>query len=695
LPRVPVYEGPTVEPRALPTPRSDSVVTPELLSGGARQQAQLGDALMRAGKAGMDVLTDMRERETADTVFRAEAGLREDHIAYEQEMREKRQGRYASGITEDSKRWFDDRIRKRGEELTNPNARRIFAQRAAGLRAQGLDSASRWEAVQLERSHDEGWAADKKSVLGSAAANPTPENIDNARGELARLNRYQASRRGWEGSRLEAEHRTDTTELHKNVIQTLAVNDPAGAQEYFEKWKTEIDGAQHAELGAFAEKVSANAIGDQVAEAIWSKHGPKSDTDPVNLDELTEKARKALEKNEPAKSAALSALRERTISFDKGVREREAANASAVSQAALNGATVRQIRAMPEFQRLSGTKQLAMIEHVENTTYTRGQWQRQAAEQREADLARQNNAAYFKYSDPEALRSMSRNEVLGLLPELGRLHTQNLLTRWDALNGDKQDARLSEAKMDRDDFNRIAHAAGLKPYDPATRRNEDKMALLGELHSRIENLIGEEQQQRLKRTMTRAEKNEFMQREIDNKVLVDRWGRDPTKPVILLTPGEMEKAYVVVDGQQVKLSSIPAEDREEIILARQKRGMRVTEADIARTWLKSDEFMQRQSRRRALVTQFLPADPMRPGKASASPGEMEKGLREAAKPRPNRAEPSSSAAATDRDPMPAAARPVIEQFLQRKKLPIDDATVRQVWQDRIYFVKDLNLARFE
>lgn len=580
--RVPTYDAPQEQLRPLGAPRVDSVATPELLGADARQRAAGFAAMGKAGEGAAAVAAGMFERENADVVFRAETALKDEYLKYEQEVQQKRQGRFAAELTRDTEKWFDERVKHHTGQLKNNQQQRAFAQRSVALRHASLASVSRYEAAQLERSHDEAHTASKNASISIAGQNPTPENVERARAEIEAMNRRQAGRKGWEPEKLKDVNLQDTTALHVNVIKGIALKDPTAAQVYFDKWKHEIDGKRHDEVGKFAKDVSANAIGEQTAEAIWGKHGPKADADPVSLDELEKQARDALKGNEAAMKSAISALRERTQAFDKGVKEREAANASVVAQAAMNPAMpITQIRAMPEFQRLPGTRQAAMVQHIENERYTRGQRARQADEQREADLQRRTSAAYFRYSDPTVLAGMSRNEVMALLPDLGRAQTEHLLAKWEGL---QKPSRLHEAKMDQDDFNHIAQTAGLKPFDP--RKSEDERAALGELKFRIEQRIDQEQE-RAKRPLTRAEKMAVFQQEVDNKVIVDRtlW-IDQTKPAIMLTPAEMKNAYVVVDNQRVNLSSIPAKDRAEIVEKRQALRLPVTEADIARTWLR-------------------------------------------------------------------------------------------------------------
>lgn len=71
-----------------------------------------------------------------------------------------------------------------------------------------------------------------------------------------------------------------------------------------------------------------------------------------------------------------------------------------------------------------------------------------------------------------------------------------------------------------------------------------------------------------------------------DKVYVDEWGTDPQKPIALLTPDEMAKAYVNVDGKAVKVSTVPSQDRQQIIAALRANGRPATEQAIVSLYLR-------------------------------------------------------------------------------------------------------------
>ena len=60
---------------------------------------------------------------------------------------------------------------------------------------------------------------------------------------------------------------------------------------------------------------------------------------------------------------------------------------------------------------------------------------------------------------------------------------------------------------------------------------------------------------------------------------------DTQRPAALLTLAEQENAYVVYNGERIKVSSVPAAERAKIIAERRRLRLPVTEADVVRMWV--------------------------------------------------------------------------------------------------------------
>jgi hypothetical protein len=85
--------------------------------------------------------------------------------------------------------------------------------------------------------------------------------------------------------------------------------------------------------------------------------------------------------------------------------------------------------------------------------------------------------------------------------------------------------------------------------------------------------------------LTADEKQTIVDRVVMDKVYVDEWGTDPQKPLALVTPEEMSKAYVRVNGRNVPVSSVPQTDRRQIVRALQATGQQPTEQAIVEMYL--------------------------------------------------------------------------------------------------------------
>jgi len=572
--QIPTYDVPQERAGALPQPNVNSVASGELLGTGATQQAQFGRNLASAGNDLTDIAARMQSREDADMLFRAETGLRDNYIQYEQEA-QKREGRLAKGITDDTRKWWDDSVKKASENLANERQRRMFVMKMASTRQSSLETMSHFEFAQLEKSHDESWAADKGSAISVAASTPTDQSVANATTELKRLNDYQAARKGWEPSRVDAENRKDLTDLHTQVIQQLAQTNPMYAASYFQRHKDEIDGTKHAELGKYSKEATATANGEAAAADIWAQKGPKQDTDPVELDKMEQAARDRFKDDEYSRKAAIAALKERAASHNSSQKEREAGNVNSVMDAVRQGAGVTTVRRMPEFNALSGETKNKIEEHI--ATRTNIMEARDLAEQTrlEREQLIKFSAAYHTYSDPNVLMNMSRAQVQALEPTIGRHYTDSLLSKWESI--DKHEGALSEARIDNDAFKNIVRDFGFDPDKKLNLKNDkdaQQAARMGAMRDEVERQIGIEQKAK-NRQLTRDEKDAVARRTLSKNVLRSTWfGLSSEEvPAASVIPADLKKVVV------------PPADREAIKRELVKRNKPANDEDIARWYL--------------------------------------------------------------------------------------------------------------
>lgn len=506
MPRVPVVSVLGVADASLQTPMQRTAASPELL-----HNPQFG-ALVGAAK---DLAAEIQDRTDTDAVMRAEAAVKRDYLEWEAEARQRR-GEQAFGLTQDADKWWRKAMEKARQGLAGPRQRDAFDKVLAPAITQSRGHVSEHEATQRRVSLDASAQASIATAQDWAAANATnPTAIEAARADVLNRNQARAVANGWPAEVAQAQLVADMTKLHQNVIQSLVQADPGNAAAYFEKFKGEIAGTQHAEIGAFATKATANSLGNRAAADVWDRMGPKTDRSAVELDRMEEAVRGRANLSDEAKQSAIAGLRERAIAFKDSRRERDDQLEASVNKAILDGASSAQVRRMPEFMRLSPEAGRKIATYLENQEYTRLQRGNAALQRGELEAARDQRrlqregmAEFLRLSDPQVLTGMTEAQVINLLPTLGNEHTAHLMQKRREL---ANPAKLAEARMDEDDFRHVAQQVGLKPFEAAGK--PDRQAQLGELKYRVEQMISATQQS-ARRVLTRDEKLQLMRNEM-------------------------------------------------------------------------------------------------------------------------------------------------------------------------------------
>lgn len=229
MPTIPVYDGPQVKEAPLRGGFQDPINDPNAF--GAGQAKQLGDVANAAAKV-FQVVEAQNARNDADAVFRAETNLRAGYLQFEANIKKTRQGRDADGVLAETDKWWGEQEKAFSEGLANDRQRALLARSASRLKLQSQAQMGAFQEQQLEKSHDESWAASKAIVISNAAANPTAANVQNALAEIQTKNAYQGARKGWDADQMTVQNMKDMTILHTSVVQQMADKDPAAAEKY-------------------------------------------------------------------------------------------------------------------------------------------------------------------------------------------------------------------------------------------------------------------------------------------------------------------------------------------------------------------------------------------------------------------------------------------------------------------------------
>jgi len=573
---VPTYDRPTVEERALPGARQESIASPALLEAGATQLQDMGKGAMSAGAAFGAIANHMQERETVDAVFVADATLKQQYVDYETQTRDKRQGSNAKGVANDTATWFKDNISKALSAMPNDVQKKLFSQRASVLQVHGVGEFSKFESQQRDAAFVAGYKANNEATINLGAANPAL--VGQLVTTLHQNNAALFALRGITDPVVKASvNLASTTELHKQVIQGLVSTRPEQAQAYFEKNKEEIAGAQRAEIGKFAEQATSSALGTAAAAEIWLKVGPKSDREASNLDKMEQDARDKWGDQTFKLKATIDALHQRDAAFKSGRAERSAvAVNTAMDVLRKPGAKWDDVVRSGALEAMAPKDAKTMQDHY--TDRQRSLRSASITERLQMEQVRQieYSAAYNAYRDPDVLVGMSRAQVQALEPTLGRHYGTALLTAYDSMS--KSADKLTEARIDKQALDTVFREFG---FDPDKKlkltKDADKVyhGRLGQMQNEIESEIGR-QQNASKRVLSRDEKDVVARGVLSRTVFTEAgffgWGSEQS-PLASITP-EMVKKVVV-----------PVADRKNITTALKQKGEPVTDEKIAQLYL--------------------------------------------------------------------------------------------------------------
>ena len=250
MPRVPTYDDPQVRTQGYSAPRivePKAATTDEQFGGGHAL-----DGMKATAGALNDALVPIQKKiddDDATAIFNSKNALRAEAERIESEVKQ-RQGINAKGAKEWGVAELDKAREKINQGLTSDRQRKIFGQEADTMRINASSVFGDHETRHLEKAHDDSWAASKELAVNEALRNPSQANIMRIEAEITKANTYQAARRGWDKTTLDAANLEDTTKMHTGIIRKIMAGGEANL------------GAASAYLKANADKIDPTVAAD-------------------------------------------------------------------------------------------------------------------------------------------------------------------------------------------------------------------------------------------------------------------------------------------------------------------------------------------------------------------------------------------------------------------------------------------------
>jgi hypothetical protein len=535
MPTVPLYNDRQVRTQALQPVFQN---TPDV-SSGARALAQgLGQVA--------DVADRIDLRAAESKANEVDTQLTRAWDQWEDDNRGKYTNQAADGYTKAVDAWWKDAAKTYGGSL-DARAQAMVGKTLSRRQTLALEQAGKHEFTEKERY------ADSTTEAAANTATVNALKTGDYAGEAQRIRELtdeQGRRKNWDKDQRDAARNARLGQFNTAVIAQLAEKDAAAAQVYLNGAieRGEIKPDQQPRLEAIVKSEADNQFATQKAAELATLS-------------LKEQLAEAAKITDPQR-------REKTI-----------------TQIKLNTALVREAEAEAERQASDQAWQMFSRGQKIPETILSSMNGRERAQLAESQRTRADRLAagtpvktnMLAYIDVR--EKLARGETVDLrayTEKIGKAEMEQLLDIQGAVRtgGVKQDSMLT-------DEGRI-NAAIVSLGIDKRKKPEQAAMITNEIDRRVRSASAAKGG----KDLTADEKQGIVDRVVLDKVFVSEFGRDPQKPLILLTPEEQKNAYVEVNGEEVKLSSIPLNDRQQIIASLQRRGEPVSEQAIAEVYVR-------------------------------------------------------------------------------------------------------------
>ena len=534
MPQVPIYQDRQIRTQALQPVQQQA---PDV-SSGARALAQgLGQVAEAADR--IDLRDAQAKASAAESMITSE-WLKWDSSA---EGRTKYRGQNADGYATAAEAWWKSAAENAGKDL-DPRAKALASKNLRAKREAAMGNVRTFTSAEKERHADETYAADVNTTIQFGV---TSGDVASTAAQIREKAAVLGARKGWTTEQVQAEAGKNLSSMHLAQITKLAETNAEAAQAYYDANKAEVAFQNQARVEQVLKGELDNQFATQTAASMADK--PLKEqlaeaakiTDPQRREKTLMQVRNnyALVKQAEADQEAQFSDQAWQL-FSQGRR---------IPEAILSGMGGRERAQLQESMR-TRSERVAKGTPVKTDMATYIGLREQLARGERVDLR-----AYT-----ESIGSSEMEQLLDIQTSVGK-------------GGVKQDSMLTDEAR----INAAIVSLGIdKTKDPESAVN---------LTSEIDRRVRAASAAKGGKDLTADEKQSIVDRVVLDKVYVDEWGTDPQKPLALLTPEEVSKAYVRVDGKNVPVSSVPVTDRRQIIQALQATGQLVTEQTIVEMYL--------------------------------------------------------------------------------------------------------------
>ncbi|MBU1456970.1 MAG: hypothetical protein KKD01_19825 [Proteobacteria bacterium] len=171
-----------------------------------------------------------------------------------------------------------------------------------------------------------------------------------------------------------------------------------------------------------------------VADEAWGKFAPTNPNDPVQIASMDAYVREKYPNDPELVKSIRQELVSRAGLWNQQQVEVNAGAKTEVLKQYNSGVPLSQLRKTDAWQSMNPADQQVLAEHIIDRGYTMQQRARADRAYTEGEKAKTAMPAFWAYSDPDVLKTMTRNQITALEPVMGPQLVQQLINKKDAFD---------------------------------------------------------------------------------------------------------------------------------------------------------------------------------------------------------------------------------------------------------------------
>lgn len=244
MPQVPLYDQPAVQKQTL---RGGELSAPNDVGAFGGEQAKMLQGIGEGATRFSNAMDRIQERRDLDEAFRIETQAAADYDTFEKGLLKTRKMENAKGVTDDVDKWWEENTKKY-KEGASPRAQYLADKSISRARQRAVSSMGTYQLGEETKAQTASFVSVQAQAIDTAVKAGDDASLYDARVKIEKATAAFGAVQGWSEAQVKTEQRKWTSNMHVQVLEQLAEDNPARAREYMGKVSGEIESSMIGKL---------------------------------------------------------------------------------------------------------------------------------------------------------------------------------------------------------------------------------------------------------------------------------------------------------------------------------------------------------------------------------------------------------------------------------------------------------------